>query len=191
MYRGTGYFAWAGFHSKAIPYETYDHIQKIELRRQAKIKPDRLLNLAEALHLGSRATQFFWGIVGRQRCSIDPLDRRPAGDARRSHSNLLQLQTPAFILGGFGDIVVMNPSSLPVLYLEKSQLANLGLWKHSFAALAKLWVKLHLSSSGLKNTPGWLRGAANQGQVELFHKISFRSIPKLRTFLQQRIKKEK
>jgi hypothetical protein len=101
-------------------------MQKIELRRQANIKPDRLLNLADALHLGSRAAQFFWGIAGRQRCSIDPLDRRPAGDARQSHSTLLQLQTPAFILGSFGDIVVMNPSSLAVLNLEKKPAGEFG-----------------------------------------------------------------
>ena len=50
--------------TKAIPYKTLDLMHKTELRRQTNIKPDMRLNLAEALHLGSRAAQFFWASLG-------------------------------------------------------------------------------------------------------------------------------
>jgi len=86
--------------TKAIPYKTLDLMHKTELRRQANIKPDMRLNLAEALHLGSRAAQFFLGIAGRQRCSIDPVDRRPAGGVSRSHSNLITLLKSVCSLSG-------------------------------------------------------------------------------------------
>ena len=98
-------------------------LQKIEQGRQANVKPDMLLNLAGALHLGSRATQFFFlaslGIKDIQsiRSIADP--QTVLDELTRT---LVQLQTPAFILDGFGDIVAMNPSCLAAFNLEMAQL---------------------------------------------------------------------
>ena len=98
-------------------------LQKIEQGRQANIKPDMLLNLAEALHLGSRARQFFFlaslGIKDNQ--SVRPV-ASPETVLDELIQTLSQMQSPAFILDGFGDIVAMNPSSLTAFNLELSEL---------------------------------------------------------------------
>ena len=98
-------------------------LQKIEQGRQANIKPDMLMNLAEALHLGSRAAQFFFlaslGIKDIQ--SIRAI-ANPQAVLDELIQVLSQLQTPAFILDGFGDIVALNPSSLAAFNLEIRQL---------------------------------------------------------------------
>ncbi|MGA2489732.1 MAG: helix-turn-helix domain-containing protein [Anaerolineales bacterium] len=98
-------------------------LQKIEQGRQANIKPEMLLNLSEALHLNSRATQFFFlaslGIKDVQ--TIRPI-ASPQHVLEELTQILSQLQTPAFVLDGFSDIVVMNNSSLTVFTLEISQL---------------------------------------------------------------------
>ena len=98
-------------------------LQKIEQGRQVNIKTDMLLNLAEALHLSSRATQVFFlaslGIKDIQ--TIRPV-ATPQDVLAELTQTLSQLQTPACILDDFGDIVAMNPSSLPMFSLDVNHL---------------------------------------------------------------------
>ena len=98
-------------------------LQKIEQGRQVNIKPDMLCNLAEALHLNSRATQTFFlaslGIKDVQ--TIKPI-ASPQDVLADLTYTLSQLQTPAFILDGFGDILIINPGGLAVFNLESSHL---------------------------------------------------------------------
>jgi transcriptional regulator with XRE-family HTH domain len=98
-------------------------LQKIEQGRQVNIKPDILLNLANALHLCSRATQtFFLASLGIK----DIQTIRPIATAQTVLAELIQtlshLQNPAYILDGFGDIIAINPGGLAVLNLETSHL---------------------------------------------------------------------
>ena len=98
-------------------------LQKIEQGRQVNIKPDMLQNLAEALHLNSHATQTFFlaslGIKDIQ--TIRPI-AKPQDVLANLTQTLSQLQTPAYILDGFGDILAINPGSLAVYNLETSDL---------------------------------------------------------------------
>ena len=98
-------------------------LQKIEQGRQMNIKPDMLINLADALQLNSRATQtFFLASLGIKdvetiKQTVSPQD--VLGDLTQT---LSQLQTPAYILDGFGDILVINPGGLAAFNLEPSHL---------------------------------------------------------------------
>ncbi|MGB8214543.1 MAG: helix-turn-helix transcriptional regulator [Anaerolineales bacterium] len=98
-------------------------LQKIEQGRQANIKPDMLLNLAGALHLNSRATQTFFlaslGIKDNQTVRQIATPQAVLAELTRTIS---QLQAPAYIMDGFGDILAINPSLLAVFNLEISQL---------------------------------------------------------------------
>jgi len=98
-------------------------LQKIEQGRQVNIKPDMLCNLAEALHLNSRATQTFFlaslGIKDVQ--TIKPTAMPQDVLADLTHT-LSQLQTPAYILDGFGDILIINPAGLAVFNLDAGHL---------------------------------------------------------------------
>jgi hypothetical protein len=98
-------------------------LQKIEQGRQANIKPDVLLALAEGLNLNSRATQTFFlaslGIKDDQTIRSIVSPQNVLTDLTQALSHL---QTPAFILDGFGDIVALNHGCLAVFDLELSQL---------------------------------------------------------------------
>ena len=98
-------------------------LQKIEQGRQMNIKPDILLNLAKELHLNSHTTQIFFlaslGIKDIQ--TIKPI-ATPQDVLADLTQTLSQLQTPAYILDGFGDILVINPGFLAVFGLEASHL---------------------------------------------------------------------
>jgi hypothetical protein len=98
-------------------------LQKIEQGRQMNIKPDMLLNLAQALHLNSRATQtFFLASLGIKDVQTVKNTATPKGVLGDLTLTLSQLQTPAYILDGFGDILVINPGCLNIFNLEVSQL---------------------------------------------------------------------
>ena len=87
------------------------------------IKPDLLLNLAKALHLNSCATQtFFLASLGiNDIWMIKPI-ATPQDMLADLTQTLSQLQTPAYILDGFGDILVINPGAMAIFNLEARQL---------------------------------------------------------------------
>lgn len=98
-------------------------LQKIEQGRQVNIKPGTLLNLAEALHLNSRATQtFFLASLGIKDVQTIKQAAAPQNVLTELTQTLSQLQTPAYILDGFGDILVINLGGLAVFSLEASDL---------------------------------------------------------------------
>jgi len=67
------------------------------------IKPDMLTNLAEALHLNSRATQtFFLASLGIKDIQTIKQTSAPQDVLAELTQTLSQLQTPAYILDGFG-----------------------------------------------------------------------------------------
>jgi len=85
-------------------------LQKIEQGRQVNVKPDILLSLAEALHLNSRATQtFFLASLGIKDVQTIKQIASPQDVLADLTQTLSQLQTPAYIMDGFGDIVALNP----------------------------------------------------------------------------------
>ncbi len=98
-------------------------LQKIEQGRQENIKPEALLRLADALNLTSSARQLFFleslGISDAQ--AIKPTTTAQEVLAELTQA-LSQLQTPAFILDGFGDIVAANLSGPAIYNLEIGQL---------------------------------------------------------------------
>src|SRR5512145_900054 len=98
-------------------------LQKIEQGRQENIKPETLLKLVNALNLSSRARQvFFLASLGiKDNEALKPTATAQAVLAELTRT-LSQLQTPAFILDGFGDIVVTNLSCPAIYDLEVSQL---------------------------------------------------------------------
>ena len=98
-------------------------LQKIEQGRQMNIKPDMLLNLAEALQLNSRAAQaFFLASLGIKDVQTVKQIVSPQDVLADLTQTLSQLQTPAFILDGFGDMLVINPTGLAAFNLETSHL---------------------------------------------------------------------
>jgi hypothetical protein len=98
-------------------------LQKIEQGRQMNIKPDMLTNLAEALHLNSRAAQtFFLASLGIKDIKTIKQTVAPQDVLAELTQTLSQLQTPAYILDGFGDILAINPCCLAVFNLETSHL---------------------------------------------------------------------
>jgi hypothetical protein len=98
-------------------------LQKIEQGRQMNIKPDMLTNLAQALHLNSRATQtFFLASLGIKDIQTIKQAAAPQDVLAELTQTLSQLQTPAYILDGFGDILAINPCCLAVFNLEINQL---------------------------------------------------------------------
>jgi transcriptional regulator with XRE-family HTH domain len=98
-------------------------IQKIEQGRQANLKADLLLNLANALNLSPHARRvFFLASVGIKESETLAPTVEPEDVLAELTLTLSQLQTPAFILDGFGDIIAINPSSTEVYNLEVRQL---------------------------------------------------------------------
>lgn len=112
-------------------------LQKIEQGRQENIKPEILLKLVNALNLSSRARQvFFLASLGLKDSEV----LKPTAAAQVVLADLTwtlsQLQTPAFILDGFGDIIALNVSIPAVYDLEISQLyAPHLLSQHNFIRL--------------------------------------------------------
>jgi hypothetical protein len=98
-------------------------LQKIEQGRQINIKPDMLQNLAGALQLNSGATQtFFLASLGIKDVQTVKQIVPPQDVLADLTQTLSQLQTPAYILDSFGDILGINPGGLFVFNLEASQL---------------------------------------------------------------------
>jgi len=62
---------------------------------------------------------------------------------------------------GGGSIQDQNGKNL---FFSQVPFANLGLWKHSFAKTAKLWVKLQNMNPSKKNKPTGLRGATQSAR---------------------------
>jgi transcriptional regulator with XRE-family HTH domain len=112
-------------------------LQKIEQGRQENIKPETLLKLVNALNLSSSARQFFFlaslGIKNSEALKQAATGQTVLAELTRT---LSQLQTPAFILDGFGDIVAINLSGPAVYDLEMSQLYSPHLLsQHNFNRL--------------------------------------------------------
>lgn len=98
-------------------------LQKIEQGRQANLKPEILLSLAEALNLSSRARQaFFLSSLGIQDSTCTKQMTAPQEVLAELTLTLSQLQTPAFISDGFGDLLVANPDFLFILNIDAAQL---------------------------------------------------------------------
>jgi transcriptional regulator with XRE-family HTH domain len=96
-------------------------LQKIEQGRQANIKSDVLLALARALNLPSRARQvFFLASLGMKDNQFIKPSSTPLEKLDELTNTLSQLQSPAFISDGFGDILVTNPS-FPAIYAIKAE----------------------------------------------------------------------
>lgn len=97
-------------------------LQKVEQGRQANMKPVMLMNLAEALNLSSRARQvFFLASLGIQDSTSAKQMIAPQAVLDELTLILSQLQTPAFISDGFGDIIVTNPAFLEILNIDIAQ----------------------------------------------------------------------
>ena len=113
-------------------------VQKIEQGRQANVKPETLLNLAEALNLSSRAKQvFFLSSLGIQDSTATKQMITPDEILSELTETLSQLQTPAFISDGFGDIIITKPDFLAILNIDIAQLhAPLMLSRHN---INRLW----------------------------------------------------
>ena len=112
-------------------------LQKIEQGRQENIKPEILLKLVNALNLSSRARQVFFltslGIKDSETLKPTASPQLVLAELTRT---LSQLQTPAFILDGFGDIVALNLSGPAVYDLDLSQINNPNLLsQHNFIRL--------------------------------------------------------
>jgi transcriptional regulator with XRE-family HTH domain len=98
-------------------------LQKIEQGRQVNIKADVLLNLAEALHLNSRASQtFFLSSLGIKTNHMAKPTTSPQEVLARLTQVLSNMQTPALITDSFGDILFINRSIMAVYDLQVSQL---------------------------------------------------------------------
>ena len=98
-------------------------LQKIEQGRQMNVKPNMLMNLAEALHLNSRATQtLFLASLGIKDVETVKQTVAPEDVLADLTQVLSQLQTPAYVLDGFGDILMINPGGLAAFSLEPSDL---------------------------------------------------------------------
>lgn len=90
-------------------------LQKIEQGRQANIKPDMLLSLAQTLKLTARGREsFLLCASGLEESEIGASNLAPAQALAKLHEGLAQLQTPAFITDCFGDVLFANPSLLAV-----------------------------------------------------------------------------
>src|SRR5512133_1109178 len=84
-------------------------LQKIEQGRQENIKPETLLKLVNALDMSSRARQvFFLASLGINDDEVLKPTAAPQIVLAELSQTLTQLQIPAFIIDGFGDIVVIN-----------------------------------------------------------------------------------
>ena len=98
-------------------------LQKIEQGRQENIKPEILLKLVNALNLSSRARQvFFLASLGLKDSETLKPTATPQVVLAELTRTLSQLQTPACILDGFGDVIALNSSSPAMYDLETSQL---------------------------------------------------------------------
>lgn len=98
-------------------------LQKIEQGRQENIKPEILLKLAQALTLPSRTRQvFFLASLGLKDSETMKPTATPEAVLPELLQILSQIQAPAFILDGFGDIVALNPSGTAIFNLEPGQL---------------------------------------------------------------------
>ena len=98
-------------------------LQKIEQGRQINLKPELVLSLANALDLSSYSRQFFFlASLG--------LSQREIVNKRNSQSDLwnevteihAQLQIPAYVCNGFGDLILVNPGFLHILGIQKNEL---------------------------------------------------------------------
>jgi transcriptional regulator with XRE-family HTH domain len=112
-------------------------LQKIEQGKQENIKPETLLKLVNALNLSSRARQvFFLASLGIKDSETLKPTATPQVVLAELTRTLSQLQAPAFILDGFGDIVAINLSGPAIYDLEVSQLsAPHMLSQHNFNRL--------------------------------------------------------
>jgi hypothetical protein len=91
-------------------------LQKMEQGRQENIKPDTLFKLINSLNLSSRARQvFLLASLGIKDSEAIKQTAAPQIVLTELIQTLSQLQTPALILDGFGDIVATNLSS-PAIY---------------------------------------------------------------------------
>lgn len=113
-------------------------LQKIEQGRQANIKSDMLLHLAEALNLSSRARQvFFLASLGMQDSIFAKQIITPQKVLDELTQALSQLQTPAFISDGFGDIIATNLGFPTIFNMDMAQFhAPLLLSQHN---INRLW----------------------------------------------------
>jgi transcriptional regulator with XRE-family HTH domain len=99
-------------------------LQKIEQGRQENIKPETLVKLVNALNLPSRARQVvFLASLGIKDSETLKPTATPQAVLSELTRTLSQLQTPAFILDGFGDIVALNLIGPAIYNLDVSQLA--------------------------------------------------------------------
>lgn len=100
-------------------------LQKIEQGRQINLKPEIILNLANALNLCSFSRQaFFLASLGfEEKDLISGKIAQPV--ILEEIKNLLgHLQTPAFIANSFGDLILANPSFLFLLNIQKEKLLH-------------------------------------------------------------------
>ncbi len=97
-------------------------LQKIEQGRQANIKSDVLLNLSNALNLPTNARQIFFlaslGIKDSEHIKQDTSHESVLAELVKT---LSELQNPAIIIDGFGDILYTNSSFLEVHTFKLSQ----------------------------------------------------------------------
>ena len=120
-------------------------LQKIEQGRQANIKSDTLLHLAEALNLSSRARQIlFLASLGIKDSAFTKQMITPQEALDELTQTLSQLQTPAFISDGFGDIIVTNLGFPAIIDMDIAQFhAPLLLSQHNIN-------RVHLCNCELK-----------------------------------------
>ena len=99
-------------------------LQKIEQGRQANIKADVLLGLAQALNLSSRAMEvFFLASLGIKDSQFVKRTRTPHEKLDELTRTLSQLQIPAFISDGFGDVLAANPAFPAIYAMQVDQFA--------------------------------------------------------------------
>ena len=90
-------------------------LQKIEQGRQANIKSDMLLSLAQTLKLSARGREaFLLCASGIEESDIGASTVTPDQALSELCEGLAQIQTPAFITDCFGDVLFANPSLLVI-----------------------------------------------------------------------------
>jgi hypothetical protein len=98
-------------------------IQKIEQGRQTNLKPSMLLSLAHALQLNSLETRdFILASLGiRENKSVHP-QAKPEPVLFDLKNKLSHLQTPAYIVDNFGDVIALNPAGNAIFNMDVAKM---------------------------------------------------------------------
>lgn len=100
-------------------------LQKIEQGKQANLKPELILRLANALNLSSYSRQvFFQASLGMSEKELINSTVGTGVIIEDIKSILVQLQTPAFITNCFGDLFLVNPSFLSIFGITENDLSH-------------------------------------------------------------------